>query len=76
MLCHIHKVSNFFFCTPDLDFDNICLFSDVRDRNGIYKYILKRVNENIKKQKFTYTLASFSKLRPRTLNKMTLNLYD
>ena len=29
----------FFYCTPDLDFDNICLFSDVRDRNGIWKAI-------------------------------------
>ena len=27
----------YFFSTPDPDFDNKCLFSDVRDRNGIWK---------------------------------------
>ena len=35
MLCHKHKVL-IYFCTPDPDFDNKCLFSDVRDRNGMY----------------------------------------
>ena len=38
MLCHKHKVL-IFFCTPDPDFDNKCLFSDVRDRNDIWKAI-------------------------------------
>ena len=40
MLCHKHTVS-IYFSTPDPDFDNKCLFSDVRDRNGILKAILK-----------------------------------
>ena len=39
MLCHKLEVS-IFFGTPDLDFDNKCLFSDVRDRNGIWKTTL------------------------------------
>ena len=30
---------NIFCCTPDPDSDNKCLFSDVRDRNGIWKAI-------------------------------------
>ena len=38
MLCHKHEVSILLF-TSDPDFDNKCLFSEVRDRNGIWKAI-------------------------------------